>query len=202
MTTHFILVRHGQTDWNRVERFRGRADIPLNETGIEQARRAATHLAAEKVDLIHASPLLRTMHTAELIAEPHRLSVLPQPALIDLDYGTWQGLAPEEVAAREPELYREWLRAPERVTFLNGESLCQVRDRAMRALEQWGREHDGQTLLLVSHDMVWKIVLLTVLGAGGSAIRRLQQENAAINRADYENGQFTVVSINEVSHLA
>ena len=91
MHTRFIMVRHGQTEWNVGDRFRGRADITLNDTGADQARRVAVALAAEPIDAIYASPLNRTMHTAEFIAGT-RATIVPDPSLMDIDYGDWQGV--------------------------------------------------------------------------------------------------------------
>src|SRR2546423_15597935 len=112
MTTHFIFVRHGETDWNRVKRFRGRAEIPLNENGMDQVTRTAARLANERIDAAFASPLGRTMRTAEIIAQPHGVRIEAEPALMDIDYGEWQGWTPEEAAQRGPERYKLWLTAP------------------------------------------------------------------------------------------
>src|SRR5438105_1926393 len=151
MTTQFTFVRHGETDWNRVKRFRGRAEIPLNENGIDQATRTAARLGAEKIDIAFASPLGRAMRTAEIILEPHRLRSEPEPALMDIDYGSWQGWTLEEAASRDPEIYQLWLNSPERVRFPGGESLTDVRERVSQLVEEWAAKYDGQTVLFVTH---------------------------------------------------
>jgi len=99
--TRIILVRHGQTEWNRIERFRGRADVPLNGTGIAQAEATGRRLARlAKPAAVYSSPLSRAVVTAGKIARPHGLSVQATDGLIDIDYGKWQGLTPRQVEER------------------------------------------------------------------------------------------------------
>jgi len=95
--TKILLIRHGDTDWNVEEIFRGRADIELNETGIKQAELLAKHLADEKIVAIYSSPLKRALRTAEIIAGSHHMNVIPAQELIDFDYGAWQGLSHDTV---------------------------------------------------------------------------------------------------------
>jgi len=102
--TCIILVRHGQTEWNRVERFRGHADVPLNEIGLAQADAAGQRIADEwQPTVIYSSPLSRAVKTAEAIAKHFDLQVQTYPGLTDIDYGEWQGLTPDEARERWPE---------------------------------------------------------------------------------------------------
>jgi broad specificity phosphatase PhoE len=200
MHTRFIMVRHGQTEWNLGDRFRGRADIVLNDTGIDQARRTAARLSAESFDAVYASPLARTMRTAELIVGT-RAKLVREPALMDIDYGSWQGLTKYEAAQREPELYKLWLSAPEQVRFPGGERLADVRERAMRVIEAWAAQYDGHSVLLVTHDAVAKVVFCAMLGLEVSAFRHFEQDNAAINRFELRDGLYVIKTVNETSHL-
>ncbi len=104
--TQIILVRHGQTEWNRVERFRGRANLDLNEVGIRQAEATAERVARWTVAAIYSSPLPRAKTTAQILARRLGLEVELLPGLIDIDYGQWQGLSPDEAAVRDSTLYR------------------------------------------------------------------------------------------------
>ncbi len=201
MSTHFILVRHGQTEWNLVERYRGRADIALNDTGREQARRVAQRLAGEPIVAVYAGPLQRTLATAEPIAAAKGLAVQPLAGLIDIDFGVWQGLTPAEAAARHPGDYNLWLNRPDQVHFPDGESLGQVRDRAMGAIYDLAEGHTGETIVLVSHKIVNKVILCAVLGLSNNAIWRIEQDNAAINRFEFQDGAWLVLSLNDTCHL-
>lgn len=196
--TNFIFVRHGQTDWNRENRFRGRMDIPLNAVGIAQARRAAIRLAQTPVAAVYASPISRTMLTAELIAQPHGLNVIPRAELYDLDYGEWQGKTPAEIEAGP---YGLWLREPASVQFPGGESLGAVRQRAMNLVQELCERHDKETVVLVSHDLVGKILVCALLGADDNSIHRVQQENACFNRFEAEPGRYLLRTVNETTHL-
>jgi|SRR5581483_1771048 broad specificity phosphatase PhoE len=196
--THFVFVRHGQTDWNRENRFRGRVDVPLNAVGLEQAKRAAMRLAPAPIAAVYASPVSRTMVTAELIAQPHGLGVMPRAELYDLDYGDWQGKMPEEV---EPAEYARWLRAPAEVKFPGGESVGDLRKRIVTLVAQLSAQHEDETVVLVSHDVVGKVLVCALLGADDNAIHRVQQDTACINRFQVENGVYLLRTVNETAHL-
>lgn len=199
--TRFILVRHGQTEWNRVERFRGRADMPLNDTGRNQARRAGARLAREKIAAVYASPLARAMQTAEPIAEPHRLRVVAEAGLLDIDYGVWEGRTPDEVANENPKRYGQWLTQPERVKIPKGESLHDVRARTCGAVETLAKKHKSETIVLVSHKIVCKVLLCAILGLSDRAIWRIEQDTAAVNIFEKRQDGFVVVAVNDTSHL-
>lgn len=201
MSTRFILVRHGQTEWNLVERYRGRADIALNDTGREQAGRVAQRLSGEPIAAVYAGPLQRTLATARPIAAVKGLAVQPLPGLIDIDFGVWQGLTPEEVAVRYPDDYNLWLNRPDQVHFPGGESLSQVRDRAMSAIHDLAERHIDETVVLVSHKIVNKVILCAVLGLSNNAIWHIEQDNAAINRFEFQGGAWLVQSLNDTCHL-
>lgn len=196
--THFIFVRHGQTDWNRENRFRGRLDIPLNDVGKAQARRVGEHLAHTPVAAIYASPVSRTIITGEYIAQSHNLRVTPRAELYDLDYGEWQGKTPREIDASE---YALWLREPARVQFPGGEALSDVRARVVKLVAELSATHEDETVVLVSHDLVGKILVCALLNADSNSIHRVQQDNACINRFSVENGNYVLRALNETSHL-
>ena len=110
--TQIILVRHGQTPWNKDKIFRGSRDIPLNDQGREEARLAGEWLKGETIHAAYASPLSRARDTADAIARHHGLAVADLPGLTDLCYGDWEGMPLSEVKVRYAELYRQWETAP------------------------------------------------------------------------------------------
>ena len=105
--TEIILVRHGETNWNVTEVFRGRIDVDLNETGLKQAKLQSGYLAGINIDAIYSSPLKRALKTAEVIAGRKKLEVKIAPGLIDFDFGTWQGLSRQEVMNKYKAIYAE-----------------------------------------------------------------------------------------------
>jgi len=179
--TRFVLVRHGQTEWNRVERFRGRADIPLNETGLAQAKALARRLASWAIAAVYTSPLQRTRETGKAIARQLGLEVEPLEGLLDIDYGALQGLTPEEAEQRYPDIYRQWLREPHLVHFPQGESLAQLRERVLESLRELTESHQGETVVLVGHKIMNKVLLCAVLGLDNSHIWQIEQDEAAVN---------------------
>jgi probable phosphoglycerate mutase len=200
--TRIILVRHGETEWNRVERFRGRADVPLNGTGLAQAKAMARRVAAEwRPVAIYSSPLTRAVKTAEAVAWHFDLRVEVNSGLIDIDYGEWQGLTPDEVRERWPKIVDAWYNAPHTAQIPNGETLDDLRVRAMSTVNEMAKRHKGQTIVLVGHTVINRIILLAVLGLGNDRFWRLRQDTCAINVFEVEGGVFTLVSLNDKYHL-
>lgn len=201
--TRVIIVRHGQTEWNRMERFRGRVDLPLNETGHEQARLVARRIAAgEALAAVYSSPLTRTMQTAQPIAKASGITVTPLDGLIDIDYGDWQGLTPEDVAARYPELHRRWERSPQLVAMPGGETLAAVRERADAAMRRAAAVHEGGTVALVTHKVVCKILICAALGIANDHFWQIEQENGAISVVEFSRGRPVLKLCNDTGHLS
>jgi len=200
--TRIILVRHGQTEWNRVERFRGHADVPLNDTGVAQAELTGKRIAAEWQPMaIYSSPLARAVRTAEAIAGHFDLPVQVHPDLIDIDYGQWQGLTPDEVREQWPEMIDDWYNKPASVYIPGGETLEQLRLRARAVIDELTARHRDQTIVMVGHTVINRIILLSVLGLSNDRFWRLRQDTCAINCFEAEGKDFTLVSLNDTCHL-
>jgi broad specificity phosphatase PhoE len=147
MATTIVLVRHGETDWNRDRRFQGRADQPLNETGRAQAQELAEILCDEPVSVLYTSPLRRASETAEILAERLGLEARPLDALLEIDVGTWEGLTIDDVRARFPEQAAvDW-----RSGWEDGETYTGLEQRVIPALLELGSRHDGEHILAVTH---------------------------------------------------
>lgn len=196
-----ILVRHGQTAWNREERFRGRSDIPLDEIGLRQAEATAARLAFSGACAVFSSPLKRTMMTAQPIAAALGLSVEPWPELIDIDYGAWQGLSTAEAQANDPLLYQRWLETPHLAAFPSGERLQDVRDRIVRVIASVLARYPDRTVILVSHVVVCRVFICTVLGLELSHFWQIGQEPCAVNTIGVREGMLVLNSMNDTCHL-
>lgn len=200
--TRIILVRHGETEWNRIERFRGSADIPLNENGLKQAELLARRvLAAWKPAAVYSSPLSRAIKTAEAIAFPLNLRVKIHPGLSDINYGEWQGLTPEEVRSRWPELFMRWQTVPDKLYFPGGESLSERQKIGITAVREIAASHPGETVVCVGHTVINRLIILGLLGLDLSYFWRLRQDNCALNVLECRNDQFVAVTLNETGHL-
>lgn len=201
--TRIILIRHGQTVWHsdKIERAEGRADVDLDEVGIRQARATAARLEQMDVSAIYSSPLKRAFSTASILAARKGLTVQADPGLIDIDYGKWQGLTHEEAQASDAALYDLWLKKPHLVTFPGGESLANVKQRIVSTVETLTPEHDGQTVVLVSHKVACRVLLCHLLGLDESHFWTFQQGFCAINMFDLDRGLPVIRLINDTCHL-
>ncbi|MBM4276478.1 MAG: histidine phosphatase family protein [Deltaproteobacteria bacterium] len=201
MMTSIYLVRHGQTAWNKEEIFRGRTDIPLDETGLKQAELAGKYFEQMKIDGIYSSPLSRALQTAHQIARFLRMEVQSLDGLIDMSFGSWEGHAHQEIKEIDPEAYRRWREEPHLVRLPGGETLDDVRKRAMASLEGVIERHPEQTLVLVSHRVVNKVLLCGVLGIDNSHFWQIAQDTTAINLIQFKRERYVLSLMNETCHL-
>ncbi|HHX88107.1 MAG TPA: histidine phosphatase family protein [Firmicutes bacterium] len=197
-----ILIRHGETEWNKEKIFRGHKDVPLNGRGQGQARDTARALTGFKIDEVYSSPLSRAMMTAREIAAGHDLPVFPRESFIDIDFGVWEGLSLKEIQQKYPREYRSWVETPHLWKASGGETLLEVRERSWKELLQLIREVSGETLVVVTHRVVLKMLLMAVLGMGDNQFWMLQQGPCALNVIKYWGGRgFTVECLNDICHL-
>jgi len=147
VTTTIVLVRHGETDWNRERRFQGHADTSLNEAGRAQAAELAELLRAEGLSAVYTSPLRRASETAEIVAARLGLRASELDPLREIDVGDWQGLTVDEVRTRFPELAEVAWHAG----WPNGETYDQLAARVVPALLELGRHHAGERVLGITH---------------------------------------------------
>ena len=195
------IVRHGQTAWNLEEVFRGRADIPLDDTGKQEVHLAGEALQHETLHVVYSSPLSRSMETAENVAKFHDLNVTPLEAIIDISYGDWEGVSLAEVQQKYPDLYSLWLEAPHQVRFPNGETLEEVRLRTMDALEDLVAKHPNENIVLVAHRVPNKVMCCALLGLDNSHFWRIQQDTASTNLFIFRDNQWVVSYLNDTSYL-
>jgi len=198
--TEIILARHGETEWNVTEVFRGRIDVELNQTGVKQAELLAEHLSDVKIEAVYSSPLKRALKTAEIIASYHKLDVEVAPGLIDLDFGEWQGLSHQEVKDKYKELYAQWAKNPHQVKMPAGESLAEVRERAVRVVDSVIARYEG-TVILVSHRVVNKVLICALLGVDNSHFWNIRMDTCGITTFAYEKEQFILTKHNDTSYL-
>jgi len=202
-TTRIVLIRHGQTAWNKVTRFRGQADPPLDDFGHKQAKATADYVRDRwSVQAVYASPMGRAVETAEAVARAHGLEVHQCDALLDIDFGAWQGLTPEEVREHHPKLLRMWFEEPHRVRIPGGESLAVVRDRVTSGLTTIVERHRGQAVAMVGHMVVNRVLLCAILGLGNDRFWHLRQDTCAVSVFDVDlESQATLMLLNDTCHL-
>lgn len=198
--TRIVLTRHGHVDGIDPPRFRGRADLPLSKRGELQAEALAKRLAElEHPTTIYSSPLGRCLSTAATLGHSWTLEPQSTPSLQDLDYGDWQGQAHDEV---EPEQLSLWYTSPDRVRFPHGEALQDVGLRAANLLRMLAERHPQDTVLLVGHASVNRVLLLELLRMPLSSYWSLTQSPCNYTVVDLAGGSATALVINDVAHLA
>jgi broad specificity phosphatase PhoE len=201
LTTSIYLVRHGQTAWNKEEIFRGRTDVPLDETGLRQAELVGQYFKGMEIHAIYSSPLSRAWQTAQKVAQFHDLKVQPLQGIIDMSFGNWEGRPHQEIRQSDSNTYRQWVETPHLVRLPGGESLDDVRVRAMAAVEELIRNHPGKTLILVTHRVVNKVLICGILSLDNSHFWQITQDTTAINLIQYRNGKYILSLMNETCHL-
>ncbi|MBA3401112.1 MAG: histidine phosphatase family protein [Actinobacteria bacterium] len=169
MATTIILVRHGETDWNRDRRFQGQADVVLNETGRAQVRVLAAELAGEAFSIAYTSPLRRAAESAEILAATLGLEVRPCNALMEVHVGSWAGLTVPEVETQFPDGHRRWLDS--RAGWEDGETYDELGMRVVKGLGRIGADHPDTQVLAVTHGGPIRAILAAVRGLPFEASR-------------------------------
>ena len=180
MTTRILLVRHGETDWNRDRRVQGHTDIPLNDEGRRQARALAAELDGEIVDTTYSSDLLRARETAEILCVERGTQLVTLAALREKHFGTWEGLTDTEVLERFPD-------ARERsIGWGDAESTEEMSTRVLEAVRRIAADHDGQRVLVVTHGGPMRAILRHCDGEADSiancAMVRLEARDGLLRR--------------------
>lgn len=198
--TEIILARHGETGWNVGEIYRGTVDVTLDELGLKQAELLGRHLSDWEIDAIYSSPLRRALRTAGAIDQYHKIGVKVTDDLIDINYGKWQGLPEQEVKNLYPILHDEWRNSPHLVKFPDGESLADVRKRATSMITELISQYE-RSVVLVSHRVVNKVLICSLLGLDNSHFWNIKQDMAGITIFNYRDSRFILTRHNDTSHL-
>lgn len=198
-----ILARHGETPWNAAGRYQGQIDIPLSETGEAQARQLGERLRGVAITRAVSSQLSRARTTAELALGEDRKGMLRiDERLQEIAHGKWEGLLAQEIAEQDPITFKAWRDAPQTVHMPEGESLQQVLDRAWlgfsAACDGLG---DDDTLLVVAHDAVNRVLLCRILGLGLDRLWAFRQAPTTINLLEGDTvDNLALVRLNDCQH--
>ena len=200
--TRLILIRHGETAWNRATRIQGHTDIPLSPLGLAQAERLAEALADERLAAIYSSDLSRARQTAEALARAQRLAVRLDTGLRERAFGRFEGLSWDEIAQAYPEDSARWRRREPDFAVGGGESLNAFSARCLDAARRAAAAHPGDSIALVAHGGVLDCLYRAATRAALESPRSWQLGNATINRLLATPEGFTLVGWNDDRHLA
>ena len=203
MSPRCFLIRHGQTDWNLAQRIQGHADLPLNASGLDQARCLAGYFTGQPVTALYTSHLTRSLQTAHAIAEQTGLNIVIDPDLAEIQLGEWEGLTGPEVDLRYDGAYALWQVSPSRVRIPGAEPLPAFRARARNAFARIAGQHPDGRVVLVTHGGVITSLLAECLDADYDALlRRLALDNAGISALEHATQPPQVLWINATWHLS
>jgi broad specificity phosphatase PhoE len=196
-----FAVRHGDTEFARERRFAGARDVPLSSHGLRQCEEVGRALASTPVSAVYSSPLGRAQASAAPIAAPHKLSVRVEPAFREMAFGAWEGLTRAEVAVGFPAEFEAWRVTPHLVQPPGGERLEAVADRVAAGIAALCEAHGGETVVVVSHAIVTRLIALAALGLGADRLWSVDASPAGITEIEYQDNWVTVHRMNTLIHL-
>ena len=194
-----ILIRHGETPWNRERIVQGSTDLELNDTGLRQVHQLALSLKDHKIHQIYSSPLKRAYKTAESINQFHDVPIHRRSGLMEMDQGDFEGLSFQELMACEKDFLRRWIADPAIIKIPNGESFIEVQERAWKAIEDIIMQPENA--LVVSHNFTIAAILCKIKGMDLSHFRSSCVETASKTIVQFTNGVGKIGLFNDRSHL-
>lgn len=203
--TTVYLLRHGATAANREVPYRllGRSlDLPLDEEGTDQARRAAGVLRPYPLAAVYASPMLRAVETAAHVGRPHGLEPVVVEALIEADLGRWEGLTWDQARSADPEHHAAFFAHPGTVPYPDGESFLDAQHRMVPTIADLAAEHPGGRIAVVSHNVTNRAYLAALMGIPIDRAREIRQANGGISVIRHEGSKAVVETVNASFHLA
>lgn len=199
--TRLYLIRHAETEWNNSSRYQGHVDVALSPRGRRQATLLCERLREEKLAAVYTSDLIRARETAAIIARAHGLSVVSMPELRELNFGLWEGLTYQEIAAAYPVDLEEWLANPAEKQVPGGESFAQLQKRVCSAITGIIARHPGQEVAVVSHGGTLLTIILSLLGLGLEKLWRFRLDNASLSIVEGYENRYILSLFNDVNHL-
>ncbi len=164
--TRLVFLRHGRTEWNNLGKLQGQADTSLDEVGVRQAEGAARFFADWSFAACYSSDRRRALSTAEIVAAPHGLEVVPDARLQEINVGTWSGKTSAEVSLEMPDFVDLYTRGIDFRRSATGETLAEMTARALPAVREIAERHEGQRVLIVSHGLLLANVIQALVGIG------------------------------------
>lgn len=199
----FYLLRHGETEWNKLGKFQGLTDVSLNDRGLSQARDSARASLAWDHSIIYSSTLTRTIQVAEEVRRLSGAPVVTDPGLCELALGDLEGVTGADMRAEWPEVYRRWRENPASVEMPNGESLAQLQDRAWQVILRIEQAHaDVAGVVVVSHNFTIRTIICSVLDIPLYNFHRMSLGLGSLCTFDSDTNGRRLVTFNCNSHLS
>ena len=201
MANTFYIVRHGQTNWNILGKTQGHGNSDLTAKGIEQATELAESIVNYPIDYIYSSDLGRAVQTAQILGDKLNIKVEETEALREMGFGEWEGLLIDEIKANYANVYATWRNEPHLAQIPGGETLHLIKDRVDSFIQSLNEKYDDKHILLVTHSVTVRVMLLAFLNSGMENIYRIKQDNTALNIVEYRDYGPVVIKMNDTSHI-
>ena len=197
MPTKFILIRHGQTDWNLNKRYSGYLDVSLNQNGKAQAKRLHHRLKTSQIDKIYSSDRIRAIQTAKIVFKNREIEKIAD--LREVHFGVFEGLTYQEIIKKHPIAYKKWLKNPYSIKIPKGEHLTDFKKRIVKAFRKIAILNKNKTVAIVSHGGVISIFVNHLLKS-----KKFWQQvpsSASLSIVEYNKGKAKIKLFNDFSHL-
>ena len=201
MANTFYIVRHGQTNWNILGKTQGHGNSDLTQKGENQALELAKSIKEYPIDYIYSSDLGRAVQTSQIISNEIGIKVNKTQALREMGFGDWEGLLIDEIKKNHAKTYEIWRNQPHLVNIPNGENLHIIKDRVDNFIKELNEKYDNKHILLVSHSVTVRVMLLSFLNSEMENIYRIKQDNTALNIVEYRDYGPVVIKMNDTSHI-
>lgn len=196
-----FLLRHGQSEWNILNRVQGQEDTNLTDEGMLQARKAADRLYSEDIDLIYSSDLKRAHETAKIVGERLDLDVNSIKELREIHFGIWQGKELKDIKMNHLEKYNLWRSEPHKFTLEEAESLLELQERMLKAVNSLIKDNPDKNILIVSHGTAIKTLILGLLDIDISKYNKLVIGNVGLSIIEFREFSPVLISLNETNHI-
>ncbi|MDR0879716.1 MAG: histidine phosphatase family protein [Clostridioides sp.] len=201
MGNTYYIIRHGQTVWNTLGKTQGHGNSDLTESGVAQAKDLAESLADEGIDFIYSSNLGRAVQTAKAIGDRIGKKVIPTEYLREMGFGVWEGKLIPEIEAEYGDMFKTWRNEPHKVDIIEGENLHIVKERVDAFIDALNKKYDNKKIVLVTHSMTARVMLLSFLNSGMENIYRIRQSNTALNVVKFESYGPVIIKMNDTTHI-
>jgi phosphoserine phosphatase len=201
MATKIILIRHGETIWNKQKKCQGFSDIPLNETGKEQAMLLGQALKSVSFSAVYSSDLARAKSTGDEIAGQHNMKVMTDARFRELNQGDLEGQSLSDLLADHPGILKKWLENPADVQMPGGESMRSLQKRAVVALQDIIDNHPDEIVAVVAHNLCILSIICHSIKLDLNNFRRLKMDNASISVLEHSGSGLSLITINDTHHL-
>lgn len=199
--TKIYLIRHGESEWNKLSKVQGQQNAMLTDFGREQAKKLGNRLIEENIDIIYSSNLSRALETATIISNIINRPLIKSEGIREMNFGIWEGLTLKEIQDKYKEEYQIWMKEPEKLKLEGAETLEMLKNRLMGFVNKLIVENNGKNIAIVSHGAALKIIILNLLGMGNSFYKNISLKNVSLSLIECRQYNNVLTLLNDTSHL-